>query len=143
MKLIKTMMKSLFLIIALCSSVAFADPLIGTTGSAAGDRWQSSWIDLSPNKSFNKSVVLYITVQGNAENVLVRLLPASAAPGSSAGIEGAVRKVPKSGIIKVVLSRNHPNIKQISVHAGREAWGTPLGGNNGAITLISVEHQGQ
>ena len=141
MEMKNIVMRVFVLSIVLCSSVAFADSLIGSSGSAADTNWQTSWLDLKQHKSFAKNDILIFTVQGDAENILVRLLPASSPPSSSAGIEGAVRKVPKSKNIKVVLSRAHPSIKQISIHAGREAWGKPLGGNNGSIELISVEHQ--
>ncbi len=121
------------------ASSAHSDPLPGTTGSAAGKRWQSSWLDINPPVNFRKGETIKIKVGGNAENVLVRFLPENSDPSSSDGIEGKVRKVPPIGIIEVRLERNHPNIKQISVHAGKEAWGTPLGGNNGIVKIISIE----
>jgi hypothetical protein len=101
--------------------------------------WQSSWIDLKPGASFKKGETLRIKVEGNAENLLVRLLPATSQPSSSDGIEGGVRKVPANRTIDVRLERDHPNVKQISLHAGPEAWGSPLGPNNGNVTLVSVE----
>jgi hypothetical protein len=94
-------------------------PLAGTPGSAAGDRWQSSWL----------------------ENVIVRLLPDGSQPESPDGIEGGVRKVPASHTLDIKLESDHPKVKQISVHAGPEAFGQPLGPNNGKIRIISIERR--
>jgi len=129
--------------VILIVSSAYSDPLPGTTGSAAGNRWQSSWLDINPPVSFEKGETIKIKVGGNAENVLVRFLPEDSDYSSSDGIEGKVRKMPSNGILEVKLERNHPNIKQISVHAGKEAWGTPLGGNNGTVKIISIERNAQ
>jgi len=126
----------------ICAATVSAEPLAGTTGDAAGDRWQSSWLDLKA-MSFKKGERLLIKVEGNAENVLVRLLPSASTPSSSDGIEGTTRKVPAGGLLDVKLERDHPNVKQISVHAGREAWGRPLGGNNGTVKVVSIEHKRQ
>lgn len=123
----------------LFATSAAAQSVQGTTGSAAGDEWQSSWLDIKPPISFKKGEVLRIKVDGDAENVLVRLLPAASRPSSSDGIEGGVRKVPASKIIEVKLDHDRPNINQISVHAGKKAWATPLGGNNGTVMVVSVE----
>jgi len=109
-------------------------------GDAAGDRWQSSWFNLKTPMSFKKSERLLIKVEGGAENVLVRLLPRNSSPNSFDGIEGTVRKVPAGKVLDVKLERDHPNVKQISVHAGREAWGVPLGGNNGTVRIVSIEY---
>ena len=124
-------------------TLAHADPLVGKIGTASGDRWQSSWLDLKPTVSFVKGDELRITVEGNAENLIVRLLPRASHADSSDGIEGNVRNVPADGIIEVTLERNHPNVKQISIHAGKEAWGTPLGGNNGTARVVAVDRSAQ
>lgn len=126
--------------LVLFSGATLAETLAGTIGSGAGDRWQSSWIDLRSNMHFHKGEELIITVQGDADRVLVRLLPHYSHPSSSVGIEGSIREVPENGRITVILSRDHPDIKQISVHAGKEAWGRLLGEENGGITLIAVEN---
>lgn len=117
----------------------FSQTLNGQPGSGSGSGWQASWLDLKPNQSFKNGETLRLRVEGNAENFLVRLLPVTSQPSSSDGIEGPVRKVPKSGALDIKLERDHPNVKQISVHAGPEAWGRPLGPNNGTITIVSVE----
>ncbi len=138
-----TPIKAIAACAALFIASAYADPLSGNTGSAAGDRWQSSWLDLNSPVSFKKGDELRITVEGNAENVIVRLLPKASRASSSDGIEGKVRKVPANGILEVRLERDHPNVKQISVHAGTVAWGTPLGGNNGKVKVVAVDHSSQ
>jgi len=138
--MIRSGLSALLLMFAVSAS---AEPLVGTTGDAAGDRWQSSWLDLKTATSFKKGERLLIKLEGNAENVLVRLLPITSTPSSSDGIDGTTRKVPPGGILDVKLERNHPNVKQISVHAGKEAWGRPLGGNNGHVRVISIEHKPQ
>jgi hypothetical protein len=132
--------KALTVCVMLFAISAYAAGLLpGTTGSTAGASWQSSWLDLKRPADFKTGEKLRIKVEGTAENVLVRLLPSNSDPNSSDGREGNVRKVPANGILEVKLEHDHPNVKQISVHAGKEAWGTPLGGNNGTVRVISVE----
>lgn len=121
------------------ASAALAQLMTGTTGSESGAGWQASWLDLKQEISFKKGETLRFKVEGKAENVLIRLLPASSQPSSSDGIEGGVRKVPPTKSLDVRLDRDHPNIRQISAHAGTEAWGRPLGPNNGSVVLLSVE----
>lgn len=121
------------------SKVAYSQILPGHTGSAAGDNWQSSWLDIKPPISFKKGEIVKIKVEGSAENVLVRFLPEGSEPTMPDGIEGDVSKVPANRVLLITLTQDHPNIKQISVHAGREAFGRPLGANNGRIFIISVE----
>jgi hypothetical protein len=116
-----------------------AEQLAGKTGSGQGNEWQSSWLDLDAPLSFKKGERLLIKVEGNAENVLVRLLPKASPPDSADGIEGRIRKVPGDHVLVVKLESDHPGVVQISVHAGRKAWQTPLGANNGTIQVISIE----
>jgi hypothetical protein len=123
----------------LFSAAVFSQTLTGSTGSAAGEGWQSSWLDIKPPVTFKRGELLRLKLEGAAENVLVRLLPASSPPESADGIEGNVRKVPASRTLEITLQRDHPNIKQISVHAGKEAWGRPLGGNNGSVRVVTIE----
>jgi hypothetical protein len=121
-----------------CAS-AFAETVAGQPGSGSGPGWQASWLDLKPNQSFKQGETLRVRVEGTAENFLFRLLPATSPPSSSDGIEGPIRKVPKSGSLDIKLERDHPNVKQVSAHAGPEAWGKALGPNNGSISIVSVE----
>ena len=80
-----------------------AQTLSGATGNGSGSGWQSSWLDLKQNMSFKKDEVVRIKVEGTAENILVRFLPASSQPSSSDGIEGEVRKVPTNRTLDVKL----------------------------------------
>jgi hypothetical protein len=123
------------------ATVATPESLPGVTGSAQGDGnlWASSWLDLSSPTNFKKGQVLRITLQGDAENVVVRLLPVTSAPTSSDGIVGSARKVPDDKVLIVKLESDHQNVKQISVHSGHSAWGIPLGGNNGVVTIVSID----
>ncbi len=123
----------------LCVCVAFAQTLVGRTGSAAGDDWQSSWLDIKPSITFKNSETLRLKVEGDAENVVVRLLPEQSDPTSPDGIEGGVRKVPADRVLVITLTRDHLNVKQISVHAGRLAFDQSLGPKNGKARLTSVE----
>jgi hypothetical protein len=126
-------------VLAVSVAAAMAQSVDGTTGSGSGSGWQSSWLDLKSPATFKKGEKLAIKVDGTAENVLVRLLPASAEPSSPVGVEGKARKVPGDRVLMVVLERDHPNIKQISVHGGPSAWSTSLGGNNGAVSIVSID----
>jgi hypothetical protein len=126
---------SLFLLAAIAS----AESLQGTIGSSAGDQWASSWLDLSSPTDFKKGEILTIKLEGNAENVVVRLLPSTSSPGAPDGIEGYVRKVPVTKVLIVKLESNHSQVKQISVHSGHAAWQISLGGNNGNATIVSID----
>ncbi len=118
---------------------AYAQALLGRTGSAAGDSWQSSWLDIKPSITFKTGETLRIRLEGDAENVMVRLLPENSDPTSPDGIEGDVRKVPANRILVVTLTRNHPNVKQISVHAGSLAFDRQLGPKNGRTRIVSID----
>jgi hypothetical protein len=121
-----------------CGGIAAAAPIPGAISEAAGDGWQSSWLDLNSPMSFKKDERLRFQLRGDAQKVLIRLLPSGSQPSSPDGIEGKARGVPTDGILEVTLEHNHPNVKQISVHAGKEAWGNRLNDNNGKVRLISV-----
>ncbi len=125
--------------VMLFAGVTFAQVLVGRTGSAAGDNWQSSWLDIKPSITFRKGETLRIKLRGDAENVLVRLLPEPSDPTSPDGIEGGVRKVPADRILVITLTRDHPNVKQISVHAASLAFDQSLGPKNGRATLVGVD----
>ena len=124
---------------ALFGSTAYSQPLAGSLGSAAGPNWQSSWLQFQSPITFKKGEKLTLKLQGDAKNVLVRLLPASSPPDSADGIEGDVRKVPANHTLVITLGSDHPNVGQISVAAGKEAWGQSLGADNGTIRLVNVE----
>jgi hypothetical protein len=121
-------------------SASFGDQtLLGEPGTASGNGWQSSWLEFKSPLSFKKGEVLRLRIEGTAQNVVIRFLPVSSSPESRDGIEGSRRIVPSSRVLELRLENDHPNIRQISVHAGRTAWETELGGNNGPARLASVE----
>ena len=124
----------------LLSGLAVGAPLQGKTGEAGGAGWRSSWITLEQPLNFKKGDKLRIQVHGDAENVLVRLLPAGMSPASSAGVEGSLRSVPSSGLLEVVFERDHPNVLELSIHSGKEAWGKPLSGSNGTARIMTVDY---
>src|SRR5687767_7225491 len=97
----------------LTTSTVSADSLGGTFESAGGSEWQSAWLNLVEPETFRKNDRLSITLGGDAENVVVRLLPKGAKADSEAGREGLVRKVPPDRVLVVVLTRNHPEVTQI------------------------------
>jgi hypothetical protein len=132
-----------FMVLAIGAASVHSEVLSGTPGSAAGEGWQSSWLNLHHPSSFKKGQVVKLKLQGDAENVMVRFLPVGSAPDSADGIEGHIRKVPADGMLTITLERDHADVRQISVHAGREAWQRPLGGNNGTARLLSVESDSQ
>jgi hypothetical protein len=100
---------------------------------------ESSWIDLPLPIDYRKGERLTLHLEGDAENVRVRLLPAGFPSDSKDGIEGGVWKVPANHTLVITLHRDHPNVQEISVHAGREAFGQSLGADNGTIILLSIE----
>jgi len=126
-------------VVLVMTTVAGAEQLTGKIGSASGQDWQSSWIDLTKATNFQRGERLKITLRGSAENLVVRLLPSGAHPSSSDGIVGDVRKMPKSGVLQVQLPEGRRNIVQISVHGGQKAWDISLGSKNGPVTLVGVE----
>jgi len=129
-----------FLAAAFLSAItASAQSIQGAPGEAAGERWQSSWLDLKPPMTFKRGEKLRLRLEGDAENVVIRLLPSGSQPTSADGVDGGVRKVPANRILEITLERDHPSVRQISVHSGREVWERPLGGNNGKARLISVD----
>ena len=119
--------------------IASAEQLKGNIGSAAGSNWQSSWIDLASRTDFKRGERLKLVVRGNAENVVIRLLPQGSHPTTPDGILGDVMKVPKGGVLEVALNEDRRNVVQVSVHAGPNAWNISLGDKNGHVTLTSVE----
>jgi len=132
---------SLLIILSALSLVAAAQTLEGRLGNASGPGWQSSWLSLADDQSFKKGDGLIITLDGDAEYVAVRLLPTTADPDSPDGLLGESEKVPADRVLIVTLTRDHPTVEQISVHAGRAAWDVELGEYNGKVLIVSVDRQ--
>jgi hypothetical protein len=126
------------IIAALLYASAYAEPLQGSIDKASGAKWQSSYMDLNSPRDFKKGERLKIKLQGTAEWVLVRLLPQDASPEQPTGLVGEKMRVPPGGEIEVTLQTNHPKVKQVSVHAGQEAWGKLLGAKNGNAYIVSI-----
>jgi len=117
---------------------AFAQPIAGHFGSLSGPGWYSSWLVIDQPRNFNTGDQLNIQLAGNAQNVIVRLLPVGAAPDRPVGIVGGIRRVPEGGMLTVVLDRAYTNVGQISVHSGTGAWQYQFDPNNGNIDISSV-----
>jgi hypothetical protein len=137
----KTVMRSALILVAVLAlaTAAGAEQLTGNISSGSGPTWQASWIDLIRPTNFARDETLKIRIRGDAEHVAIRLLPSGATPSSGEGVVGDIRKVPEDGVLLVHLLVDHPNVVQISVHAGEWAWNINLGPKNGTVTLLSVE----
>lgn len=124
------------LLIPLASNAA---EIAGKPDQSAGSGWQSAYMDLDPPRDFKKGDRLVIRVEGSAEFVKLRLLPQTGNPSQPTGVLGAKIKVPPGGKIEVTLADAHPKVKQISVHAGKEAWGEVINPNGGEIKIQRID----
>jgi hypothetical protein len=114
------------------------ETLSGAIGSS--QQWGSGWLELSAHTDFRRGETLRLNLGGGARKVVVRLLNRSADPNSPDGVDGGVVDVPPGGVIELRLQRDHPAVRQISVHGGVSPWGLyGLGGGNGPARLLSVE----
>jgi hypothetical protein len=120
-------------------SGSIAEEISGKTDQASGSGWQSAYMDLDPPRDFKKGDRLVIRAEGSAEFVKVRLLPQSGNTSQPTGIVGSKMKVPAGGRIELTLSEARPKVKQISVHAGKEAWGEVLNPNGGDIKIQRID----
>jgi hypothetical protein len=118
---------------------AFGVDLAGKPDQASGSNWQSAYLDLDPIRDFKKGDRIVIRVEGSAEWVKVRLLPEMGNPSQPTGIVGSKMKVPAGGKLIVTLPEDRPRIRQISVHAGKEAWGSVLNPNGGDIKILGID----
>jgi len=108
----------------------------GTTGSdPAGE---SSWLDLNVPTSFMAGDTLSLTVTGS-EMVIIRLLPQGISADQLVGVVGGPRVVPASNIVEIELQEDHPDVVQISVHGGSQAWNCFFTHTNGSPLLRVVE----
>ena len=118
---------------------AFGGELAGKPDQASGSNWQSAYMDLDPVRDFKKGDRIVIRVEGSAEWVKVRLLPQSGNPSQPTGIVGSKMKVPAGGKLVTTLREDRPRITQISVHAGKEAWGEVLNPKGGEIRILGID----
>jgi len=123
----------------LVQRTAFGVELAGTPDQSAGSNWQSAYMDLDPIRDFKKGDRIVIRVEGSAEWVKVRLLPKNGNPSQPTGIVGSKLKVPAGGKLVVDLAEDRPRVRQISVHAGKEAWGEVLNPNGGEIKVLGID----
>src|SRR5690242_8238001 len=102
---------------ALLASACNANELTGKLGQAAGEQWQSAYMDLGAPRDFKKGDRLVIRLESKAEYVKVRLLPEHGVAQEPTGMVGGKIKVPADGKLEVVLPEARPKVTQISVHA--------------------------
>jgi len=145
------MMKNIFMSIVVASMTflgsipAVAVPLVGKIGTTqsnkyfGGNLWYSSYIDFNHLYSFRAGEEIRIKVSGNAKWVYVRLLPKGASPATPTGMLGERIRVPSNGVITVKLKKAYPNIRQISLHSGHEAFNSLLSGFNGNANIVSID----
>ena len=127
----------LVLCLALCVQ-AKAEAITGTTGAAP--QWGSGWMVLTPPMDFYKGEKLRLTVGGSAKKIVVRLLPRTQSPETSAGVIGGPVDVPSTRIVEITVPQDRKEVSQISVHGGPNPWNEYyLEGDNGAATITSVE----
>lgn len=103
------------------------------------ERWGSGWLDFAKPQSFHTGDSLIIIVGGTADKIVLRLLSAGKDQNSPSGVVGRIHQVNDNGEVHAKLSRDYPNIIQISVHGGENPWGVyPLGASNGAAIIQSA-----
>lgn len=118
---------------------AFSVELFGHPGQASGYKWQSAYMDLDSAQDFHRGDRIVIRVEGSAEWVKVRLLPESGNPSQPTGLIGSKIKVPANGNLIIKLGEDRPRIIQISVHAGKEAWGDIINPKGGEIKILRID----
>lgn len=133
---------SLLLIVAAAlftQSAALGAELAGKPDQASGPNWQSAYMDLDPVRDFKKGDRVVIRVEGSAEWVKVRLLPQNGNSSQPTGLVGTKMKVPAGGKLEIILREDRPRVKQISVHAGKEAWGEVINPKGGEIKILRID----
>ncbi|MCA9466286.1 MAG: hypothetical protein KC643_12710 [Nitrospira sp.] len=140
------MKNSSFLLIVFSGLFFFVTPIMAeTVTQLAGDtgqapQWGSGWLDLHAPANFKSGDKLRLTISGSAKKFKVRLLPRGKAPDTPAGMLEGKFSAPKNEVLEIILKKDHPNVKQISVHGGPNPWGKyPLGGDNGPAAIDSAE----
>jgi len=110
----------------------------GETMPLGGKAWYSSYMTLTPPRSFVQGEQLKIKLQGKAKWVYVRLLSEGADATKPNGLIDRRISVPQQGIITITLDNNYPNIQQISVHSGHEAFEKLLTPFNETADIVSI-----
>ena len=102
-------------------------------------RWGSSWCDLGHPQDISAGSTVEIHLKpGGAKKVLVRFLASQDDPNNNVGIVGGMFEVPSDGIVRLPLTKDRKDIKQISVHGGPRAWDTDLGQENGPAIIQGI-----
>jgi hypothetical protein len=136
----RTMMSLLGILAALAANSSLrAEEIAGRPDQASGSGWQSAYMDLEPPRDFKKGDRLVIRVEGSAEYVKVRLLPQTGNPSQPTGVLGPKLKVPAGGRLELTLNEARPKVRQISVHAGKEAWGEVINPTGGDIKIQRID----
>lgn len=130
---------TIFTVLVINEFVVLGVEIPGTPDQASGSNWQSAYMDLHPARDFKKGDRLVIRVEGSAEWVKVRLLPQNANPAQPTGIVGPKMKVPAGGRLVITLREDRLRVAQISVHAGKEAWGELLNPKGGDIRILGID----
>jgi hypothetical protein len=111
----------------------------GGVDSFGGNLWHSSYMNLTTPRDFVKGEQLKITLRGNARWVYVRLLPVGANATVPIGIIEKRIHVPQNRVISVSLESTHKNIRQVSVHSGRQAFGKGISLFNDNADIVSID----
>jgi hypothetical protein len=111
----------------------------GGVDSFGGNLWHSSYMNLTTPRDFVKGEQLKITLRGNARWVYVRLLPVGANATVPIGIIEKRIHVPQNRVISVSLENTHKNIRQVSVHSGRQAFGKGISLFNDNADIVSID----
>ncbi len=111
----------------------------GGVNSLGGILWYSSYMNLTPPRHFMKGEQLRITLRGGATWVCVRLLPEGADATHPIGIINQRIHVPQNRVITIQLANTHPNIQQVSVHSGLQAFGRGISLFNENADIVSID----
>ena len=123
-------------------AVPLEGKIIGSSGgsnSFGGIVWYSSYMELTTPYNFVMGEQLKITLRGNAKWVYVRLLPEGANATIPVGIINKRIHVPHNGVITVGIESPHQNIRQVSVHSGRQAFGRGISLFNDKADIVSID----
>lgn len=112
---------------------------IGVASVGSSLRWGSGWLDLAEPTSFEPGETIRLRLDGDATEVLIRLLTRGADPNSPIGLIGDPVSLQGAREISVEITDRFEDVIQISVHGGPSPWGIHLDPENGAAKLLSAE----
>ena len=96
----------------------------------------NAWLDLQEVRDFPAGSQIRLKTGGNAQEILVRLLPDGEDPNEAVGVVGGFA-IPEDREIAIVLDEAYSSVVQVSIHGG-QPWEFVLEGQNGAPTLQEV-----